>query len=82
MKTITERPVDVSNVFSYNDTSYLISPNLKQYEVKDCPVLNNGKYNNWTNSCLMDSVIVIDSNSVLKFLDQDGKDISNYIRRV
>lgn len=81
MKMIVERPVDIGNEFSYNSVQYRISPTLKQYEVKNYPVLENGKYNNWTNDCEMDSVIVVDDDS-LKFLDQKGKDITNHIEQI
>lgn len=79
MKTIIERPVDIHNEFSYNQLIYKISPTLKQYEVTNYPVYSNGKYNNWTNDCDMDSVILIDTNGEVKFLDQNGLDITKYI---
>ena len=83
MQQIVEAPVDINNEFCYNGTCYRISPLLKQYEVKDYPVITNGKYNNWTNTCDMDSVIVIDYDSVrIRFLDQDGEDITDLIKQV
>lgn len=82
MKTIVERPVDISNEFTYNNQKFRISPTLKQYEVKDYPVKANGKYNDWLNTADMDSVIVIDNVDEVKFLDQDGKDITKFVEQV
>ena len=82
MKYIVERPVDIYNEFEYENIQYKISPTLKQYEVSNYPVLENGKYNNWTNTCDMDSVITIDNDGTLKFLDQNGTDITNYVNIV
>lgn len=82
MKKILEVPIDIYNQFCYNMTNYRVCPTLKQYEVKNYPIKTNDKYNEWTNCCEMDSVIVIDNNGVVKFLDQNGKDISNYIEQV
>lgn len=82
MKNIIERPVDIYNEFIYKDSTYKISPTLKQYEVSNYPVLENGKYNNWSNNSSMDSVIVVDNDGIIKFLDQNGKDITNYVSEV
>lgn len=82
MRNIIEVPVDISNELCYNEITYKISPNLKQYEVKNYPQLSNDKYNDWTNECEMDSVIVIDNDGVLKFLDQNGKDITKDVKQV
>lgn len=82
MKNIIEIPVDINNELCYNDNSYRISPNLAQYQVKNYPIKTNGKYNDWTNECDMDSVIVIDNGQSIKFLDQNGLDITNDIEQV
>ena len=82
MKIIQERPVNISNEFSYKEDKFRLSPTLKQYEVKNFPVLSDGKYNNWTNEAEMDSVIVIDNDGDMKFLDQNGKDVTNHVTQV
>lgn len=82
MKKIFEISVDIANEFCYNNNRYRVSPNLKQYEVKNYPHKTSGKYNEWTNECEMDSVIVIEQDSKIKFLDQNGVDITNDIEQV
>jgi hypothetical protein len=82
MKTIIERPVDITNEFCYNKVNYRISPNLKQYEVVDYPVVTNDKYNDWTNDSQMDSVIVVDVDGEIKFLDQSGTNITVFVEQV
>lgn len=82
MKTIVEIPVDIANEFTYNSNTYRISEKLEQYLVSNYPIVTNDKYNDWTNSCDMDSVIVIEYDDTIKFLDQKGKDITDYIKQI
>lgn len=82
MITLVEKPVDIYNEFTFNNNTYKINPTLKQYEVSNFPILENGKYNNWTNNCEMDSVIIIENNEILRFIDQNGNDITNYVKQV
>lgn len=83
MKEIAEKPVDINNEFKYKGNTYRISPLLKQYQVKNYPVKNiNGTYNNWTNECDMDSVIIVDNGESIKFLDQKGKDVTLNVEQV
>jgi hypothetical protein len=82
MINIIEIPVDINNELCYNGIRYRVSPNLKQYEVKNYPIKTNDKYNEWTNECEMDSVIVIDKGDTIKFLDQNGQDITFDIKQV
>lgn len=79
MKHIIEIPVDIYNEFCYNNRMFRINPNLKQYHVRNYPIRTNGKYNHWTNDCDMDSIIVINNGYKLKFLDQNGTDITSDI---
>lgn len=81
-KIIKNVPVDISNEFEYSGGTYSISPMLKQYEVKNYPVSTNGNYNNWTNEAEMDNVIVIDDGVKIKFLDQDGNDITQFVTQI
>lgn len=82
MRNIIEVPVDINNELCYNNNSYRVSPNLKQYEVKNYPLDTSGKYNEWTNECDMDSVVIIDNGKSIKFLDQNGLDITSDIEQV
>jgi hypothetical protein len=79
MKLIIEVPVDIHNEFTYDSNTYKISPTLKQYEVQNYPLKENGKYNNWTNTSEMDSVITIDKDGILMFVDQNGSDITEFV---
>jgi hypothetical protein len=79
---IIELSVDINNELCYNNIRYRISPNLKQYEVKNYPIAKGDKFNEWTNECEMDSVIVIEKEDSIKFLDQNGLDITKDIEQV
>lgn len=78
IKKMLTIPVDIYNQFCYNDSIFQIDENLRQYKVKKSSDGNE----DWENEATMDSIIVVDDDEVLKFLDQNNKDISKYVKLV